>query len=302
MLEKVIAIDLGATHLRVAVVNKEGKILTKTKQKINQQGSDGKVVVKQIKSEIEPLLGQYKPKAITMGSIGPLQQGTIKEPSNLDFDEVPLQKPLEEKFSLPVRLFNDCQAAVWGENIYGAGQDYNNLMYVTISTGIGGGAIVNGHLLKGANNNAVEVGHHIIEQKYNFQCSCGETGHWEGIASGENLPRFFKAWLQENNKQVDFEPNSAKEILSRAQQKPVKQFTKELGRINARAVSNLITAYNPALITFGGAVALNHPETILKPIKNNVDHFLAEPEMKITPLGEDITLVGAAASYFHPPN
>jgi len=300
MLEQVIAIDLGATHLRVAVVTKEGEIVTKNKQKIKKQGSNGRVIIEQIKSEIKPLLGQYEPKAITIGSIGPLQQGKIIEPSNLNFDEIPLQKPLEEEFNLPVKLFNDCQAAVWGEKNYGAGQNHDNLVYTTISTGIGGGAIVDNHLLKGKNNNAVEVGHQVIEEKYNFECNCGENGHWEGIASGENLPRFFKTWLKRNNKEVDFEPDSTKKILSHAQEEPIKEFTKELGKINARAVSNLIVAYNPSLITFGGAVTLNHPDVFLKPIKENIDQFLNKPEIKVTPLGEDIILMGAAASYFFP--
>ena len=103
-----------------------------------------------------------------------------------------------------------------------------------------------------------------------------------------------------HNKEVDFEPDSTKKILSHAQEEPIKEFTKELGKINARAVSNLIVAYNPSLITFGGAVTLNHPDVFLKPIKENIDQFLNKPEIKVTPLGEDIILMGAAASYFFP--
>ncbi len=300
-MKQVIAIDLGATHLRVAIINDEGEILTKDKENLTQQGQTGEVITNQIVELISPLTKDYDPKAITIGSIGPLEQGGIKSPSNVDFNFIPLKQTLEVQFDLPVKLFNDCQAAVWGENIYGAGKNLQNLIYVTVSTGIGGGAIVDGHLLKGKNNNAVEIGHQIIEEKYNFECSCGETGHWEGIASGENLPRFFKTWSEKNSKEVNFKPNNAKAILDKANNTQVKNFIKELGYYNAKAVSNLIVAYNPALITFGGAVALNHPDLIINPIKNNIDHFLRQPEIKITPLGENITLMGAAASYFHPP-
>jgi len=299
-MKKVIAIDLGATHLRVAIINKEGEILTKQKEE-TQEGDSGEVVTKQIKEHISPLIDEYEPQAIAIGSIGPLKDGKIVNPSNLNFNKVPLKKPLEEEFNLPVKLFNDCQAAVWGEKIYGAGQDYNNLIYVTISTGIGAGTIIDNHLLKGKNNNAAEVGHQIIEENYNFKCNCGSLGHWEGIASGDKIPRFFRTWLKEEDKKVKFQPEDAETILSHKNNNTVQEFLEQLGKINARAISNLIVAYNPALITFGGAVVLNHPKTILEPIKNNIDHFLEEPEIKITPLGEDIILMGAAASYFHPP-
>ncbi|MEF8847251.1 MAG: ROK family protein [Candidatus Paceibacterota bacterium] len=298
-MKKVIAIDLGATHLRVAVINKEGEILTKKKER-TKKGDSGEIVTEQIKKQISPLI-DYEPKAITIGSIGPFEQGGIVNPSNLDFNEVPLKQPIEEEFDLPVKLFNDCQAAVWGEKVYGAGKNYNNLVYITISTGIGGGVIVGNHLLKGANNNAAEVGHQIIEEKYNFECNCGNFGHWEGIASGDKIPRFFRTWLKEQNKEVKFQPKDTETILSHKNNNTVEGFLKQLGKINARAVSNLIVAYNPALITFGGAVLLNHPNVILEPIKNNIDHFLKEPEMKVTPLGGDIILMGAAASYFNPP-
>lgn len=302
MSEQIIAIDLGATHLRTAVVNDQGEILTEDKEKLTRQDQTGEVVTNQIVQQTSLLVKDYEPQAITIGSIGPLKQGGVKNTPNVNFDFIPLKQPLQAHFDLPVKLFNDCQAAVWGENIYGAGKDLQNLVYITISTGIGGGAVVDGHLLKGADNNAAEIGHQIIEEKYSFECSCGQgTGHWEGIASGENLPRFFKTWLKENQKEVDFQPENAEVILNHSDNAAVQQFLQELGRLNARAVSNLIVAYNPSLITFGGAVALNHPNLILNPIENNIDTFLKEPEIKVTPLGEEITLIGAAASYFNPP-
>ncbi len=131
-----------------------------------------------------------------------------------------------------------------------------------------------------AENNYVqenEFGYHLeiyLEENYNFECSCGETGHWEGVASGESLPRFFKVWLKRNDKKVNFQPKDAKTILNNSENNTVQQFLTELGKMNARAVSNLIVAYDPSLITFGGAVALNHPDLILPPIKEHVDNFI----------------------------
>lgn len=307
-MEKIcLALDIGATNLRIALINKQGKILKKVCQPTKRQGKDGKVITDQIIKladslvKKEPLLS-----GVGIASAGPLdyKKGGIKNSPNIPFQFVPLLKPLSSTFGLPVSLLNDCLAAVWAEKIYGAGKNLENLVYVTISTGIGGGAIVNSHLLFGKNGNAVEVGHSIIEEKYNFLCSCGKgRGHWEGIASGNDIPRFFQAWLKKTKSKTNFKAKSAKDIFSAAKNKNriALKFIEELGKINARALSNIIVAYDPELITLGGAVVLNNKELILKPIKKYIDRFLTPPKIKITPLGKDIVLLGAAATVFYPP-
>lgn len=301
---KVIAIDVGASHLRGALISREGKILDKKKQETKKKGETGEIITKQIIKLIGSL-NNSQAEAITIASIGPLdrERGGIVNTPNLPFDFIPLLKPLSSKFSLPLQLVNDCQAAAWGEYTYGAGESLKNIVYITISTGIGGGAIVDGHLLKGKEGNAVEIGHQIIEQEYNFKCSCNKgRGHWEGVASGKNIPRFFKKWSKKRNLKFNFKIETSKDIFDHIKNKGVSKFIKEgLGEMNARAVSNIIVFYNPSLITFGGAIPLNHKDLILEPIKNKIDHFLKEPEIKISPLGEGIVLLGAAAFFFNPP-
>ena len=307
-MEKIcLALDIGATNLRIALINKQGKILKKICQTIKRRGKDGKIVTDQIIKltdfliKKEPLLS-----GIGIASIGPLdyKKGGIKNSPNIPFRFIPLLGPLSSTFGLPISLLNDCLAAVWAEKIYGAGKHLESLVYITISTGIGGGAIVDNHLLFGKDGNAAEIGHFIIEEKYNFLCSCDKgRGHWEGIASGSNLPRFFQAWLKKTKSKANFKTKSAKNIFSAAKNKDriALKFIEELGKINARALSNIIVAYNPELITLGGAVVLNNKELILEPIKKYIDHFLTPPKIKITPLGKDIVLLGAAAVVFYPP-
>ena len=303
-----LAIDVGATCLRAALINKEGKILKRISMPTKKKGKDSKVVSRQILEMIEQLAsGKFSClKGIGIGAIGPLdyKKGGIKQPPNISFKFVPLIKPITSEFRLPVSFFNDCLCAVWAEKIYGAGKNLDNLVYITISTGIGGGAIVDGHLLLGKDGNAVEIGHLIIEEKYNFLCSCEKgRGHWEGIASGSNLPRFFRSWLKTTKNKASFKVNSSKDIFEAAKKKEkiALKFMQELGKINARALSNIIVAYDPSLITLGGAVALNNKELILKPLKKHIDNYLTPPKIKITSLGEDIVLLGAAATMFYPP-
>lgn len=304
-----LAIDIGASHLRIGLVNKKGKILKKTILATEKRGKDGRVITKQILQVSSQLMkGNFsKIAGIGIGSIGPLnyQLGGILESPNIPFKFVPLINPFSSAFGLPIFLLNDCSTAVWGEKIYGAGKKLKNLIFITISTGIGGGAIVDGHLLFGSKGNACEIGHQIVEEKYNFLCSCKKgKGHWEGIASGRNIPRFFQAWLREKKIEINFKIKNSKDIFEAGKKRNriVLNFLEELAKINARAISNIILAYEPDLISFGGAVVLNNKELILKPMKKYIDRFLKIPKIILTPLGEDIVLIGAAALVFYPPD
>jgi glucokinase len=307
MAKTALAIDIGASNIRVALISKEGKVLQKISQKTNKKGKSGTVLTNQIIDLAESILKKnQKIAGIGVSSIGPLDYkiGGIKESPNIPYKFVPIIKPLRRRFSLPVYLYNDCLAAVWGEKIYGAGKKVKNLVYITISTGIGGGAIVDNHLLFGRDGNAVEIGHFFVEEKYHLLCGCLKGyGHWEGCCSGNNLPRFIKVWAKANGLKLRFPTKTAKDIFdaARKKEKVALKFIEELAKINGRAISTIIVAYDPELITLGGAVVLNNKEFIIKPLKKYIDHFLRIPLIKTTPLKENTALLGGAALVFYPP-
>jgi len=193
-----------------------------------------------------------------------------------------------------------------GEKYFGAGKKYSTLVYITMSSGIGGGAIVNNCLLLGKDGNAAEIGHMHVDSEYNLKCSCGKgLGHWEAYASGNNIPKFFRAWLLKNGDSISTmeieSPWTAKNIFDAARKKDkiALKFMEELGKINGRGLSNVIAAYNPEIIILGGAVVLNNSELVLEYAKKYIDKFLRWPSIKITTLGENAPLLGAAASVFH---
>jgi predicted NBD/HSP70 family sugar kinase len=128
---------------------------------------------------------------IGLASIGPLdlKRGGMAKPANLPYEFVALVGPLEEALGIKVHLMNDANAAALGEWTFGAGRTHDNLAYVTISTGIGGGAIVDRHLLIGKDGNAAEIGHVVVDPTGRLTCGCGRKGHWEAYCSGRNLPR-----------------------------------------------------------------------------------------------------------------
>jgi len=162
----VAGVDLGATWVRVVVSDENGNILGKLSEKTCREGS-GEKISEQILDMISKLVKETKVTSISavgIGSIGPLdmKKGIIVKPANLPFENIPLVEPISSKLNVPVYLVNDCTAAVIGERMFGAGKNVDNLVYVTLSTGIGGGAYVDGRLLLGKDSNAIEISHTVI--------------------------------------------------------------------------------------------------------------------------------------------
>ncbi|MCI4438304.1 ROK family protein [archaeon] len=310
-----IGVDLGATNLRVAIGNKEGKILFKLSERTVNEGDEYAIsnqIYKMISSAPRELLS--KVIGIGIGSIGPMdiKKGIIFPP-NLNFKFAFLTAPLKEKLNLPVYLLNDCVAAVVGEKNFGAGKEVDNLVYITISTGIGGGVYVNGNLLLGKEGNAHEVGHTVLDYRGKLVCGCGKPGHWEAYCSGKNLPRFAKLIMEEEkieSKLSDMIKDNFSYVtseiifkLAREGDKLAKVVVERCSEINAMGFANVIDVYDPSLITVGGSVVLNNLDLVLEPIKKKVRNYAANsiPDIIPTPLGQDIVLYGAIATVFNPP-
>ncbi len=301
-----IAVDIGATNIRVASGDENGLIQRLTELTDTENGADG--VSQQIIRMIEEL--DVEVESIGVGSIGPisLEKGEITNTPNYEFNDIPVVEPLKKHFGVETVIVNDCAAAVLGEQRFGDGKGIENLVYVTLSTGLGGGAIVDNHLLMGKDGNAAEVGHITIDANSKTRCGCGGYGHWEAFCGGKNLPRFARKliyktpWKQSIIADMtcgDLNQLTTKTLFDAAKQgdEIARKIINEVGRINAVGFANIVNAYDPELITIGGSIALNNPELILSPIEKNIDRHLLnrKPEIKITSLGEDIVLLGALA-------
>ena len=317
-MEYVLAVDLGATNIRVALGTRDGKLVSKVKEKTIRHGDEYAIA-----NQIVRIINTYFPYAVKhslglgVGSIGPLdlEKGRIVNPVNLPFKTVELREPLEEKLGLEVRILNDAVAAVWGEKVFGAGKNVKNIVYVTLSTGIGAGIIVDNHLLIGKDGNAHEVGHIVVDFNGTMRCGCGKLGHWEAYASGRNIPKYVSYLVRSKFSQL-LETSSLRkylekkeltaEILFKEARKGdslALEIVEEIGKINAAGFASIINAYDPELITIGGAIALNNSEIVLKYLTKYLDFYVLnrKPEIKITPLGEDIVLYGALALVIRPP-
>lgn len=315
-----IGIDIGATKIRVGIGDRKGNIYRK-KVVFTPKEGDCYTISNLLIEIIDELINgvSEKIRGIGIGSIGPLnlQEGAIIGTANINIKRIELVKPLEEKYRLPVVLFNDCVAAVWGEKHFGQGRNVNNLVYITLSTGIGGGVIVNGHLLLGKDGNAHEIGHIVIDYEGRLICGCGGPGHWEAYCSGSNLPKYARLLIEEGK--VKCETSASKELFNRiidgtadtkmifqkAHQgdKLALQIVEHVGRLNAIGFANVVTVYDPELIIVGGAIAINNPELVLKPIRKHLGRYTLnrEPRIVLTQLGDDVGIYGALAAIFYTP-
>ncbi|MEM2795184.1 MAG: ROK family protein, partial [Thermofilaceae archaeon] len=248
---------------------------------------------------------------VGVGSIGPLdmRKGILIKPANLPVENVLIVEPIKSEFGAPTYLVNDCVAAVIGEKHFGLGRGYDDLVYVTISTGIGGGVYANGNLLLGKDGNAHEIGHMVVDEEGKIICGCGKKGHWEAYSSGSGIPKL--AQLIAAKEQSRYEDSklyrlsmsdpslSSKDIYDAAKSGDAfaLKVVEEAGRYNAIGIANVVNVYDPSLITVGGSVALNNVELVLEPIIRMTPNYAINrmPRIEITPLGDDAGLYGAVA-------
>jgi glucokinase len=306
---------VGATNVRVGVGDNNGRILKKIYEKTDKtHGSLG--LAQQIIRMIHKLQEdtQINVLGIGIGSIGPLDlnRGAITNSPNIPFKYVPLREPIANAFDTSVILLNDCNAAVVGERLFGAGKGFNHLVYITLSTGIGGGAFVDGHLLLGKDGNASEVGHIVIDVEGRLRCGCGKKGHWEAYCSGKNIPNYARMILNDVEGKDSFllrmksDPHgiTTKLLFEEAEQgdQLSLDIVDSIGRLNATAFASLINIYDPSIIIVGGALALKHGALIINPITRYISNYVINriPEIVITPLREDVVLLGAMATVYHP--
>ncbi|MCK9632517.1 MAG: ROK family protein [Methanoregula sp.] len=297
---RAIAVDLGATNLRVGLVTTAGHIEQMSSVELPKDLRDATIITDLIIQTIHSLVPDHETgtlAGIGIGAAGPVDKArrAIVHPPNIPLETIPLSGPIGDEFGLPARLVNDCCAGLLGEAYFGEGTRSRNFVYVTMSTGIGAGIISNGTIISGRDGNAGEIGHLFVDNEYDLTCGCGGKGHWEGYASGRFLPRFYHEWRKRNvSESDDSQVSTAGDIFSAVRQGRNPGFVDELGKINARGISGLVVAYDPDTIVLDGSVVLNNPDLIITPIGRYVDHYLPVPRITVSSLSGLAPLLGAS--------
>ena len=304
----IVAADVGATNLRVGIFDLSATLLkVKVIRTPRSGGQDAvAIAIKQIAENLLKSLGIKDIVGVGIGTIGPLdiRKGIVINTPNNPLRTFRLKEPLEKYFGVPTYVVNDCVAAVWGEYNAGCGKGARNIVYITLSTGIGAGVIVDDHLLLGKDGNAHEVGHITVNYKYRIRCGCGGIGHWEAIASGANIPKFARELAREwqGGKTTVFNKALAGSLTPeelfrhwRTGDEFAAYVVHELIEVNAAGLGSVINVYDPEIISLGGSITINNTDFIEKVIDNVHKYAINKvPKITITSLGENAVLVGAA--------
>lgn len=300
-----IAVDIGGTHIRAASYPahhhkplKHEIILTKHP---TEQAWDRLVkLVASIWPDGEEVAG------IAVAAPGPVNpyQGVILSAPNIPaWVDLPIESLLQERFGVPVAVGNDANLAALGEWKYGAGKGHRNLVYMTVSTGIGGGVILDNRLLLGYRGLAAELGH-ITVQRNGPRCSCGQRGHLEALASGPAISRWVQGEIAHG---VPSSLSSSKQITSKQVAEAAKQgddlSIRALCRAGAfigRALADLLHMFNPSIVIIGGGVSQSG-ELLMGSMRSEMKthvmnpHYLENLTLTTAALGDETGLLGALA-------
>jgi glucokinase len=318
--EYIAGVDIGGTWIRVAICTRdlnERNIKKKSRRTLRETKYSISNSVCGILSDLlrenhinsEHLLG------IGIASAGPLniETGVVFNNANLGFRIIPLKEPIEDKFpGLPLYFINDGVGAVLGVYHFEAeDNEKENLVYITISTGIGGGVICDGHLLFGKEGNAAEIGHAMVEPRSTVKCNCGAFGCWEAYSSGTGVQKRAKFGLKEGK-------FNARKLLKIVQNDPTKITAKEVfqaaregDELSMKILDDCIfytkvgiglvnNFYDCSSIYFGGAMMKDKDQIIpqlieqyeTEPFKFSINN---PPKIKITRYKDEIGLMGALA-------
>lgn len=292
-------VDIGATHLRVQVTDTDGVVLGNERRATPQ--ADGPAIERAVAATIDAACttADVPPAslaAVGIGSMGPLDReaGVVVGPPNVPAERIEVVAAARHVVDCPVTLHNDATAAVVGERAFTDAPE--NSVYLTVSSGIGAGAVVDGHVLEGSRGNAAEVGHFVVDPD-GRRCGCGGCGHWEAYCSGKAIPSVARD-LARGETALDLDRLDAAAVFAAAGEDPLAdRVLDQVATYNAVGVAGLVHAFAPDLVSFGGSVARHNEALVLDPVRERLDEHLAvpAPDLRVTPLGGDAVLRGAVA-------
>jgi glucokinase len=301
----IVTVDIGGTQIRVATFAPDGiKPLQVKKIPTKAAKSDPYTRVVGAIETLWPKDGRVECIAAAIpGPVDP-NTGVIASTPNIQgWKDFPLAEMLHAHFKVPVFLGNDANLAALGEWKFGAGQGHKNLLYMTISTGIGGGVIVDDHPLEGAHGLGGELGH-VTVLPNGPMCGCGQRGHLEAVAAGPAIVRFFNEQVA-NGKTSSLQAGdnlTAREISTAARNGDALAISAiaRAGEYIGRALADFLVIFNPTIVIFGGGVSFSG-EFLFNPLqkalqKSIMDHaYLDGLTITTAQLGDDAGLLGSLA-------
>ncbi len=316
-LPPVLALDLGGTRIRAAVVQADGERLARTETATPTHAGPGAIV-----AACRAMLETSRTNApasvaralvgVGISSPGPVDpaRGLIVEPPNLgpEFRDIPIALEMATALDLPAYLDRDTNVAALGEHAFGAAHGCDDFIYLTVSTGVGGSIMTAGKLLRGPDGLAGELGHVPVSLD-GPRCGCGGIGHVEAYASGTALAREARALViagrspflaDRARSQASPDELSARDVAegALAGDPACVELMERARRAMATACVGYVNAFNPHRIVIGGSIAEHDGDRMLDPIRTAIASEAFEVvarHVRVVPaaLGGDVSLAGA---------
>ncbi len=303
-------IDLGGTNIATAIVDEYGTIYGRAKKKTNAPRpyneifDDMVLSVKDAAKESGIPYSQIESVGIGCPGAYNRETGILEFSNNIGFYDVPIKEYMENALGKKVYVENDANAAAWGEFLQGAGKNTNSMVMFTLGTGVGGGIIIDGHLIRGAYGTGAEIGHMIVVPG-GEKCTCGRRGCLEAYASATALIRQTKKamkenpdsdmWKVANGKLSNVDGRTAFLVKDKVAKDVVKTYLSYL----AEGILDIVNTLQPEVICIGGGIS-NQGSKLLAPIRRYVEKNAfarfgkSLPKIEIASLNNDAGIIGAA--------
>ena len=297
-------VDVGGTTVKIGLFSGDGKL--EEKYEIATDKSDqGAHIIEHIAAKLEEIIakksyGILDCMGVGIGLPGPVDRGMILGCVNLGWGIFSIVEEFSKAFhNVPVYAGNDANIAALGEYVAGAGKGMKNMIMVTLGTGVGGGIIIDGRILEGANGGAGEIGHIPVNPQEQDTCGCGKKGCLEQYASATGIVRIAEKLRKENGNTALPAGCTAKQVFDYAKEgdELAMQAVEELGRYLGLALASCACVLNPEGIVIGGGVS-RAGKILLDVTEKNFQTYVFKPcrnvKFSLAELGNDAGIYGAA--------
>ena len=306
MSQYVFGVDIGGTTVKLGYFDAEGNVLDKWEIPTRKE-DNGSHILPDIAASIEKKIkdagiDRKDVVGVGVGAPGPIDSdGVVHKAANLGWGVFSIKETLENILKLPVMAGNDANVAALGEMWKGGGQGCDNMVFVTLGTGVGGGIIVNGKMLTGANGAGGEIGHIHVEDDEQETCGCGNRGCLEQYSSATGVTRLAKRKLEKTTQDSVLRTStlSAKSVFDAVKAKdPVAmEIAEQFGQYLGEGLAAIACVTNPEAFVIGGGVSKAGPVLIdyIRPYyQKAVFHADRDVKFELATLGNDAGIYGAA--------
>ena len=304
-----IGVDIGGTKIAAGVVSERGEIVAESSRET--PATDPDLIVEAVVALVRELRTTHDIQAVGIGAAGFIDanRSTVLFAPNINWIDEPLAKLVGDQMDARVIVENDANAAAWGEFQFGAGEDVDDLLLVTVGTGIGGGLVHDGALYRGGFGIAAEIGHMRVVPG-GIQCGCGQQGCWEKYGSGSALVSDAMKRIHAGDRAADALRDRMGTDTSDVHGSVITELAQGgdalcvellagVGTWLGEGIASLAAVLDPTVVVIGGGVAAAGP-LILEPARDAFERTLSAPEhrphaeLRLATLGNRAGLIGAA--------